>query len=389
MSSTSFLPARTNPFDPPGILRQLRREPISKVTLWNGDDVWLVTRYRDACAVLRDHRFSSDSTNPKMPLITPGHRYSTGLAHIGGLDDPKHAELRQAIANEFTARSVARLHPVIQRVVDAQLVRMLASDPPVDFIATVASEVAGQVIAHMLGIPEPDVPLFQESAWTLISFAATQEQVTQAGNTAIEYIEHLVAEREQQPTADLIGRMAASGRFTHAELVHNAWFLALAGHVGTMSTMGMSVLTLLMDRTLFDALRDHPELVPGAVDELLRYHSVQTVLRRVAVEDVTVAGTVIRAGQGVLVQVASANRDDHAFHKPDRLDIRRDARQHLAFGRGAHVCLGQTVARAELQALLSAVTRTIPSLQVAVPFDHLRFQNDRQTYGVCELPVTW
>jgi cytochrome P450 len=183
----------------------------------------------------------------------------------------------------------------------------------------------------------------------------------------------------------------AGGRLTREELVTWLKVLITAGHDTTASMICLGALTMLLDPDWFRAMREVPEAVPNAVEELLRYHVIiHEGLPRVATEDVAVGDTTIRAGDGVVVSLASANRDDAMFDTPDRLDMGRvNARRHLGFGHGAHLCMGIWLARAELQIALPALAARVPSLRLAVPLSSLRFNEDTQTYGVRELPVTW
>jgi cytochrome P450 len=164
----------------------------------------------------------------------------------------------------------------------------------------------------------------------------------------------------------------------------------LAGHETTANMIGLSTVALLRNPEQLHRLVTEPEVVPAAVEELLRYLTIVHLgLRRVAIEDIEIAGTTIKAGEGVIVPLQSANRDATAFDAPDRLDLGRDARRHLAFGYGIHVCLGQPLARAELQIALPALFARFPKLRIAVPFEEIAFREATAVYGVSELPVTW
>jgi cytochrome P450 len=170
-----------------------------------------------------------------------------------------------------------------------------------------------------------------------------------------------------------------------------AQLMVTAGHETTANMISLGTRALLRNPDQLALLResDDPRLVAGAVEELLRYLSVTTGRRRVALEDVEVGGQLIRAGEGVIVDLDTANRDSTVFDQPERLDLRRNARQHVAFGFGAHQCLGQSLARVELQVVYGTLFRRVPSLRLAAETTDIQFKDDAIVYGVYELPVAW
>jgi cytochrome P450 len=168
--------------------------------------------------------------------------------------------------------------------------------------------------------------------------------------------------------------------------------MLFAGHETTANMIALGTLTLLQHPGQLAALRetDDPNLIAGAVEEMLRYLTVtHGGLRRVALADIKIAGQVIRAGEGVIVVNETANRDSAVFPDPDRLDVRRDARRHVTFGHGVHQCVGQALARMELQVVYPTLLRRIPTLRLATELEQIPFKHDGFIYGVYELPVTW
>jgi cytochrome P450 len=168
--------------------------------------------------------------------------------------------------------------------------------------------------------------------------------------------------------------------------------LLIAGHETTANMIALGTLALLEHPEQLAALRDagNPQLVAAAVEELLRYLTiVHFGLRRVALADIEIGDRIIRAGDGVILATVAGNRDEQVFADPDRLDIHRDARRHVAFGFGVHQCLGQPLARVELQVAYGTLYRRIPSLRLAVDREQVPFKDDGLVYGVYELPVTW
>lgn len=392
MAERLFLPPRECPFDPPEILRQQRSaEPVSRVTLWNGKQAWMITRYSDADAVLHDRRFSADPIHENMPSLTPAQDLAVKRwINMSRLDEPTHAELRRPLSPEFAASRLEQFRPSVQRIVDAQIDQMLEKDPPVDFISTFARSVPALVVTRLLGVPEEDIPLFHRYALLALTPGTPVDTMNAADDELYDCLDRLITKCEWQPGDNLLGRLVVGGQVAHKDLIDAAWVSLIAGHVTTASTTGLIVLSLLTDPDLFRTMRERPELAPKAVEEFLRYHTiVQYGLRRVATEDVTIAGTLVRAGDGVLIMIASANRDEQVFPNPDHLDIHRTGTRHLSFGIGPHICLGQWLARLELQTTARTLVRRVPTLRLAVPFEELRFQEDRTDYGVHELPVTW
>jgi cytochrome P450 len=396
MTVREYVPPRTGPFDPPEILADLRAAgQLGKVSLWDGRQAWLVTRYSDARFVLADRRFSSDINDPGLPSLAPALANTRHRAAISRMDNPRHDELRRLVAPEFSPSRINALRPAIERIVTDEIDRLLGAVPPVDLRAEFALAVPSRLICELLGVPLEDRDFFQECTIRARSRGPAKEQAAAAERQMYEYCELLAARKAKAPADDLIGRLIVNelpgGRLDREELVTMVKVLITAGHETTASMICLGVLTMLLRPDWFRAMRDAPETVQNAVDELLRYHTiVHEGVTRVATEDVMVGETTIRAGDGVVVSLAAANRDEAMFDAPDRLDMERaGARRHLAFGHGAHLCLGLWLARAELQIALPALAARMPGLRLAVPLPDIRFSEDMQIYGVRELPVTW
>ncbi|MER7504216.1 cytochrome P450 [Nonomuraea pusilla] len=381
------------PFDPPPGLRALREEgPLARVRLWDGSTPWLVTRYAEQRALLADRRVSADVTRPGYPRQVP---IGGGFASFILMDDPEHARLRRMVQAPFTIRRVETMRPAVQRIVDELIDDLLAGPRPVDLVEAFALPVPSLVICELLGVPYADHAFFQDASKTVIRRDAPPEERGAAAARLTDYLDGLVGDKLARPSDDLLSRLTArveSGELTRREAAQMGVLLLIAGHETTANMIALGTLVLLRNPGELALLRDggDPELVAGAVEELLRHLTItHSGRRRVALEDIEIGGQVIRAGEGIILPNDIANRDPDAFPDPDRLDVRRDARRHIAFGFGVHQCLGQSLARMELQVVYGTLYRRVPTLRLAADLGDVPFKHDGQVYGVYELPVTW
>ncbi|GAB3980311.1 cytochrome P450 [Actinoallomurus acanthiterrae] len=383
------------PFDPPpGLAAAQRQGPLARVRLWDDSTPWLVTRYADQRALLADPRLSADIERPGYPSSAP---IQPGGSKIGFIlmDDPEHARLRRMVTAPFTIKRIEALRPAVQQIVDRLIDEMLAGPKPVDLVEAFALPVPSLVICDLLGVPYADHDFFQANSKTIIKRTSTPEQRMTASGNLTAYLDRLVGEKLENPGDDLLsgltGRVKA-GELTRQDAAQIGVLLLIAGHETTANMIALGTLALLEHPDQLALLRDadDPKLVASAVEELLRYlHITHSGRRRVAVEDIELAGQTIRAGEGVILPNDIGNRDPDAFEQPDRLDLQRDARHHVAFGFGVHQCLGQPLARMELQVVYSTLYQRIPTLRLATDLDRIRFKHDGSVYGVYELPVTW
>ncbi|MFJ2768990.1 cytochrome P450 [Streptomyces sp. NPDC087300] len=394
--------APDRPLDPPPAYARLRAErPLSRVRLWNGDDVWLVVRYEDQRAILSDTRFSADPTLPGYPqqsaAVAMVSRMQRDARPFATLDGEEHAFHRRMLVPEFTARRMRALRPAIEAFVEQLLDAMAAKGPEADLVEAYALPLPSLTICQLLGVPYQDHALFQRLAEVLVSRLSSKEQAMAAGQELNSYLDWLIGFKGERPGDDIVSRLVAEqlrdGRISRARLISTARLLLHAGHETTAHQIALGTLELLRNPDQLAQLRDtaDPALVESAVDELLRRLSITHAgRRRVALADVSVAGRLIRAGEGVVLPPESANHDAAVFDGPDRLDLRRPARPpHLAFGHGPHQCIGRTLARLELQVAHPALLRRFPRLRLATAFEELPFRHDMLIYGVHALPVTW
>ncbi|MDP9611999.1 cytochrome P450 [Streptomyces demainii] len=383
------------PFDPPPALRDRQQEgPLSRVRLWDGSTPWLVTRYADQRALLADPRVSADITRPGYPLQSPLPPGGPGISFILK-DDPEHARLRRMVTAPFAIKRVEAMRPGVQKIVDGLIDDLLASPKPVDLVDAFALPVPSLVICQLLGVPYADHDFFQTNSKVIINLDVTPEQRSAAHGNLIGYLDGLMGEKIADPVDDLLSGLATrvtAGELSREEAAQMGVLLLIAGHETTANMIALGTLALFEHPDQLALLRDtdDPVLVSSAVEELLRYlHITHNGRRRVATEDIEIAGEVIRAGEGLILANDIANRDPEVFAEPDRLDIRRDARRHVAFGFGVHQCLGQPLARMELQVVYGTLYRRIPTLRPATELERIPFKHDGSVYGVYELPVTW
>ncbi|HEX3786713.1 MAG TPA: cytochrome P450 [Pseudonocardiaceae bacterium] len=386
------------PFDPPAELRTLQAEaPIGRVRLWDGSDPWLVTRYEDQRALLADPRISSDVTRPGYPHVSESLRARRSqAASFIAMDDPEHARLRRMVTAPFAIKRVEALRPAIQRIVDNLIDELLAGPKPADLVNEFALPVPSLVICELLGVPYADHDFFQRNSRLLIRYGTPIEEVLAAQAALTDYLDELIGEKLAHPGEDLLSTLAVqrvrTGELTRRELAMMGLLLLVAGHETTANMIALGTAALLEHPDQLAALRttDDPRLISGSVEELLRYLTiVHSGRRRVALADIEIGGQVIRAGEGVVLATSQGNRDAEAFADPDALDVHRDARRHIAFGFGVHQCLGQPLARVELQVVYGTLYRRIPTLRLAKPVAELPFKHDGIVFGVYELPVTW
>lgn len=392
IDTLTFPIPRTIPLAPPPVYTELREGPPRLVGLSSGQNAWLVTRYTDVRQLLRNRGVSSDHVHPNFPRLLPVPPVPGILSFIR-MDDPEHARLRGMLAREFTIRRVNEMRPGIQATVDRLLDKMAAGPVPADFVESFALPLPSSVICQLLGVPYADHDFFQERSRHLVSAVAGPETGGAALADLGSYLDELVTRKEREPSGDLLGRMATkyvgASELSHDELVAIARLLLVAGHETTANTLGLSALALLQRPDDVAELRANPDLAESAVNELLRYLTVIQGGARVALVDIEVGGQHIAAGDGLIFGMLSANHDDNEFPGAAELDIRRDARRHVAFGYGVHQCIGQALARVELEIALTSLFSRFPTLRLATAPDEVPFRVDMLVYGVYRLPVAW
>ncbi|UGT57785.1 cytochrome P450 [Nocardia asteroides] len=385
------------PFDPPSAITALRAaRPVSPLRFPDGHEGWLVTGYEAVRALMADTRFSSrqDLGIVHVPYETPGMPAQTEPSpQIPGLfiamDPPDHTRLRRKLTGTFTVRRMRRLEEHIVEVVERQLDEMAAMAPPVDLVTAFALPVPSLVICELLGVPYEDRATFQDNTAKFLVRDQELGEKMAAYGAMTTYLAGLVTRKRAEPTEDILSDLARDEDLGIEELVGIAFLLLLAGHETTANMLALGTFALLEHPDQLAALRADAELMPGAVEELMRYLSVADIFYRYATEDIDLCGETITAGSTVVVSLLAANRDPLRFDDPDALDVRRTVRGHVSFGHGVHQCLGQQLARIEMRAGFAGLLRRFPTLTLAVPADEVPLRSDMNIYGVHELPVTW
>lgn len=355
-----------------------------------GHPSYLVTGYAEARAALGDARLSKDTA-----VFFAGkgsrRRLHPAVAHnMLASDPPQHTRLRKLVTKAFTTGAVAELRPFIARVTDELLDRWPVG-APFDFVAGLAVPLPVIVICELLGVPQADRPDVQR--WSAQLFASGEpDAIDAASHSVADYMTGLIAAKRLNPGSSLLDRLISArdgdDHLSEEELVSLAVLLLVAGHETTTNALGNAVLALFQHRAELNRLREHPNRIPAALDELLRFDSpVSTATFRFTTEAVTLGGTNIPAGVPVLIALGAGNRDPARFPSPDLLDLDRDAAAHLSFGHGIHRCVGAPLARAEVEIALQAVLTRFPGIRLAVPADQLDWRRTRLVRGLASLPV--
>ena len=384
------------PFDPPADYAKLRdNEPVAQAACPAGIDAWVVTRYEDVRTLLRDPRLSSWQAPSAHASPNANFERVVGPGNILQLDGEKHARLRRALMGEFTVRRIEQLRPYIAKIVDEHIDAMLAEGTTADLYQQFALPIPSLVICEMLGVPYDDRDKFHVWSAQLMSVDADPVDQQAAVQGINGYIGGLVRAKMDKPTDDLLGRLIERGQDDGSALdvpvlVELGLSLLIAGHETTANQIALSTLALLRNPDQLAKLRANPDMAPSAVEEMLRYLSiVQFGLLRQATDSIEIGGRRINAGEWIIGAITAGNRDDRFFANPDDIDLERATNRHLAFGFGIHQCIGQQLARVELQEVYTRLYARIPSLRLAADMDELTYKNTTLVYGVQKLPVAW
>jgi len=391
-SPVKFTPAL--PGQPAPDIRTISGDrPVFRAELPDGRIVWLVSGYENVRQVVIDQRFS------RALAVAPGQArpgvemFAAGS--INGMDPPEQTRLRKLVASAFTVRRVEALRPRVASIVGELIDSLLDRPQPVDLVTGFSLPLPAQVICEMLGVPAADLERFH--AWSDVIIGDWQRDADEIMTALAElygYFGALIEIKRAQPADDLMSALIAArddaDRLSEEELTVMCCTLLIGGHETTASAINLLLLLLFDHPDEAAKLRADPGLIPGAVEELLRYARLGSLPpTRVTREDVTIGGVTIPAGEQVIPLIGTANKDPSVFSDPDRFDVTRDAANHLSFGAGVHHCLGAQLARVELQEAFRGLIGRLPGLRLAVPASDLEFKPGMVIHSLRELPVRW
>jgi cytochrome P450 len=370
---------------------------VQEIVTVFGTPAYLLTRYETVKAALGDHhRFSTRKppgwSSPGPPMITAEEQEELTQGSMFAMDPPEHQRLRRMLIAGFTVRRMKRLEARIVEIVDEHLDQMEQVGAPADLVASFALPIPSLVICELIGVPYEDRHDFQRRATHQINFGLPATERLEVERASREYMMSLVKQARRDPGEDLLGMLVREhgAEITDSELFVVSALMLLAGHETTSNMLGLGTVALLQHPEQLAAVRNNPDAIGPAIEELLRYLSVvQNAIPRITSTEVEIDGVVIPAGQIVILSLPAANRDPHFIDCPDTFDITRGAPGHLAFGHGVHRCLGAPLARMEMRIAFPALLRRFPSLTLTVPPDKIQFRTLSLIYGALELPVTW
>jgi cytochrome P450 len=396
ISSPAF---KANPY--PFFARLRAEAPVHRIILGDKRPAWLVTRYDDVTTVLKDDRFVKDkrsalsreqfATQPWIPSMFKPIEYN-----MLDLDPPDHTRLRALVHHAFSPRLVDNMRERIQRLTN-ELLDVVQDRGRMDLIRDYALPLPSTIIAEMLGVPARDRHQFHRWSSTIVSTVPSKWGLLRAIPALwafLRYIRKLVQTRRAAPRDDLVSALVeareAGDQLSEDEMLAMVSLLLIAGHETTVNLIGNGMLALMEHPDSMDQLRSEPALIKPAVEELLRYDGpLETATERYAREDVTMAGVTIPRGEIVFAVLASANRDERQFDRPDELILTREPNRHLAFGLGVHYCLGAPLARLEGQIAINTLLRRLPELRLARPRNELRRRPGLVLHGLEALPVAF
>ncbi|MFZ1175537.1 MAG: cytochrome P450, partial [Mycobacterium sp.] len=352
------------PLHPPAEFVNWRKEPGLRRAMYHGQPAWVVSRYQDIRAALLDERLSADTIPAS---LKPASADSTTPVMFARIDDPEHHRLRRMITRDFTFRRCEAMRPQIHELVDHHLDEMIRNGAPADLVRDFGLPVPSLVIALLLGVPSEDLGLFQHHSTVGLQTSTTDEERAASFAAMYVYIQELVDRREHAPGDDLISRLVtgyvSTGQLARETAAMTAVVMMLAGHETSANMISLGTVALLQYPGVFERLgrTDDHAVIANIVEELMRYLSiVHSQVDRVATEDFTLGGQLIRAGDMVLMNLPAGNWDTEFVDNPEAFDIDRNTRGHLGFGYGVHQCIGQNLARVEMQVAFATLARRLP-----------------------------
>ncbi|GAA3436862.1 cytochrome P450 [Kutzneria kofuensis] len=400
MDNLSYPLPRPAALEPPVEWAELRQRcPVARVRMPSGDEATLLTRYADVRQILSDTRFGRLLDAPDAARLSDtdsGGVFNSEMATVLPQTGPAHERWRRMISKWFTAKRMTALRPGIEAMANQLIDEMTAKGQPADLKADLAFPLPVWVICDLLGVPESDRDRFAHWSDSLLNLTRyTQQEMETAQREFAAYMAAHIAARRAEPGDDLLSELViatdAEGRgLSDAELVATGQGLLIAGHETTANMIAKMTGMLLADRRRWERLLADRSLVRTAVEEALRFDAnLGFGMVRYVDQDVEVGDDRITAGTTVVCDMAAANRDETEFADAAEMDLARTPNPHLTFGAGPHSCLGQSLARTELQTVLGVLLDRVPSLELAVPAEDLQRVEGLVVGGLSALPVRW
>ncbi|MDX2546562.1 cytochrome P450 [Streptomyces sp. WI04-05B] len=372
----------------PGLRALQAQGTVHRVRTVEGHGAWLVTGHSQVARLLDDDRLSRSHPDPEAAAKDGGAALLAGL--LGGFATD-HARLRALLEPHFSPERMLALRPYVEKLTGRLLDGLAERKPPVDLREALALSLPIQVMCEWLGVPQEDKDRF--GGWTQDAANVGDPVRSRQGLGGLfGYCRQLVADKRRNPGDDVISRICATEGISDDEVLGLTALLLFGGYETTVARIGTCVLLLLSDPEQWQTLLDDPGLVPGAVEETLRRSMPNPHnggMPRYAVTDFEIGGVTIRTGDFVLLNIIAANHDETVFVHPDRVDVTRDTSGSLAFGYGAHTCVGAALARMQLQVVLTQLVARFPTMRPAVDVEELRLRHDTLIGGLVQLPVTW
>ncbi|MFC8824611.1 cytochrome P450 [Streptomyces sp. NPDC057137] len=372
----------------PGLRTLQSQGAVHRVRTAEGDEAWLVTGHAWVRRLLDDDRLGRSHPDPGAAAKDSGSALLAGL--LGGFATD-HARLRALLEPHFSPERMLALRPYVEKLTGQLLDGLAGQKPPVDLRQALALSLPIQVMCEWLGVPQEDKDRF--GGWTQDAANVGDPVRSKQGlGELFGYCRQLIADKRENPGADVISRICATEGINDNEVIGLTALLLFGGYETTVARIGTCVSLLLANSEQWQALLRDPSLIPGAVEETLRMSMPNPHnggMPRFALTDFDIDGVTVRTGDFVLLNIIAANHDETAFADPGRVDVTRDTTGSLMFGHGAHYCVGATLARMQLQVVLSQLVARFPTMRLAVGADELRLRHSTLIGGLIQLPVTW
>jgi cytochrome P450 len=390
----AFPQLRDDPLAPPAVYVQWREEtPAKLVTLQNGKTAWVVPRQKEARQVFEDPTVSRDPSKEEFPQVRRGISIKRNDLIMNHMDPPMHGRFRRMLAPWFTMKKINEQRDDLQKVVDEAIDRLLTLETPVNFHKEFSLVIPSTVICRVLGIDYAHHEDFERLATFITRAGSTAEELASSTTELFGIAGQLVDESVEKPGGGVLQVLTdkmQAGDITREQAVAHTYVLIVGGHETTAHTISLGFLQLFRDPALAEFLRANPDRIPDAVTEMLRLQAINDgSVARITTTELDLGGVKVPAGAGIIPLMSPSHRDPRAWDNPDVFDIDRDNSKHLALGAGIHSCLGQNLARAELEIVFETILRRIPTLRLAGTESDIVFQRDGFVFGVSALPVTW